>query len=90
MAFLCKSAQQMYMLNVFQKYLNYQKKTKKQNPAKTPKPTNHPTKQNKKKQPQIYYCITQETSVIGILQCGWPVSLDYVSTIYNQAKRDHY
>lgn len=64
MAFLCKSAQQIYMLNVLQKCLSYQKKKKN------------------------YHCVTQETFFIGILQCGWPVSLDYISRIYNQGKID--
>lgn len=62
MAFLCKSAQQIYMLNVFQKYLNYKKKNQTNKPTKTPqKPPNqsnqppNQTKQEKTKPNLLLY-----------------------------------
>lgn len=46
-------------------------------------------KESPKKQQKIYHSMTQEYIFIGILRCEWPVSLDYVSRIYNQAKTDY-
>lgn len=40
----------------------------------------------KKEKKNCHHCGTQETLVIGILQYGWPIFLDYGWRIYNQAK----